>query len=214
MTLVAAACGPGEPTAPPPDSVAPSAPAGSPTGPSPEPVATPPTSEPVTPAPATTQPGTPEPASPDPANEHSDPPAAGADACAGTDENRDFYASVADAVSWAVYCPDLPDGWFVVCGQYRLASGGRMEISYRGPNGAGLMLQEGSFCAAGADCVPPGEDAGAAAFGDREGALVRTDGGWAVVVDRGEQPSWLLLLTGVAEPRARTIAGDLLHVGG
>jgi hypothetical protein len=75
------------------------------------------------------------------------------------------------------------------------------------------MLQEGSYCTAGADCVPPGEEIGAAAFGDREGTLVRIDGGWAVAVDRGQQPSWLLMVTGVDEARARTIAGDLLRVG-
>jgi len=75
------------------------------------------------------------------------------------------------------------------------------------------MLQEGWFCAAEADCVPPGEEVGTADFGDRPGSLVRIDGGWAVVVDRGRQPSWLVLLSGLEEGPARAIAADLLRVG-
>ena len=117
-------------------------------------------------------------------------------------------------MDWAVYCPVLPDGWFVGTGQWRQADGERLEISYRGPRGAGLMLQEGSFCPGAGDCVPPGEEVGQTAFGDREGTLVATDGGWAVVVDRGEQPSWLLTISGVGQAVARQIAADLVEVSG
>src|SRR5687768_6286945 len=69
-----------------------------------------------------------------------------ADACTGTDANRDFFESVATAVAWPVYCAVLPSGWFVDAGEYRLASGGRMEISYRGPAGASFELRQGAFC--------------------------------------------------------------------
>ena len=46
----------------------------------------------------------------------------------------------------------------------------------------------------------------------REGTLVETADGWAIVVDRGETPSWLLTLSGVSEAAARRIAADLLEV--
>jgi hypothetical protein len=134
--------------------------------------------------------------------------------CTGTDENLAFYREFAQVVEWAVYCPALPAGWFVGTGQWRQADGGRLEISYRGPHGAGAMLQEGSFCPGDGDCVPPGEDVEPIPFGDLEGMLVRTADGWAVVVGRGEQPSWLLTITGVDETDARQIASDLVEVGG
>jgi hypothetical protein len=135
-------------------------------------------------------------------------------ACTGNDENLAFFAEFSRVVDWTVYCPALPDGWFVGSGQWRQADGGRLEISYRGPRDAGLMLQEGSFCPGDSDCVPAGEDVGSTAFGDTEGTLVRTDDGWAIVVDRGERPSWLLTVSGVGEAAARAIAADLVPVAG
>ncbi len=140
-------------------------------------------------------------------------PPEGTGSCSGTPENQAFYRDVAAAVRWSVYCPALPAGWFVQSGQYRLADGGRLEITYRGPGGAGLMLQEGAFCPGG-DCVPGGDALGAVAFGDRDGTLLRTADGWAIAVDRGEPVSWLLRLSGVSEEAAREIAADLVRVSG
>jgi hypothetical protein len=210
LTIVVAACA--NSTATPKPSDAPSA--QSPVSEAPA------TAESATPELETIEPATPEPATPEPATgqptseaEPTDAPP-GAAACTGTDENVAFFAEFADVVDWKVYCPVLPKGWFVGTGQWRQADGGRLEISYRGPRGAGLMLQEGSFCPGDSDCVPTGEDVGPAAFGDMEGTLVRTDDGWAVVVDRGEKPSWLLTVTGVSEDAARAIAADMVMVGG
>jgi hypothetical protein len=170
-----------------------------------------PSSEPTTPEPASPEPPSAEPETPEP--ELTDLPASAAE-CTGTDENVAFYAEFARVVDWAVYCPVLPAGWFVGTGQWRQADGERLEISYRGPGGAGLMLQEGSFCPGDGDCVPTGEEVGPTAFGDREGTLVATDGGWAVVVDRGERPSWLLTISGVGQAAARQIAADVVVVSG
>ena len=170
-----------------------------------------PSSEPSAPEPASPEPPSAEPETPEP--EPTDAPA-GAGECTGSDENVAFYAEFAAIVDWAVYCPVLPAGWFVGTGQWRQADGERLEISYRGPQGAGLMLQEGSFCPGEGDCVPAGEEVGPTAFGDRDGTLVATDGGWAVVVDRGERPSWLLTISGVGQAAARQIAADLVEVGG
>ena len=162
-----------------------------------------PTDEPVATA---TPEGEPSPA------ESADPgPAA---ACSGSDENRDFYRAAAAALDWTVYCAVLPKGWFVGSGQYRQAGGGWVEIAYRGPSGARLELHEGAFCSAGDGCVPAGTDAGDASFGDKAGTFVALDeGGWAVVVDRGEPISWLAVGTGLDEAAFRDIAGDLAAVG-
>jgi hypothetical protein len=157
---------------------------------------------------------TPVPASPSPGDGSGSPGLAAS--CTGSDDNREFYASVAADVEWTLYCPVLPGGWFVVSGEYRLASGGgRMEITYRGPSGAGLELHEGVFCSEDDGCVPPGSDAGEASFGGMSGALVALDGGgWAVVVDRGAAISWMAVITGVDEAAARVIAQGLVSVEG
>lgn len=141
--------------------------------------------------------------------------AAGAEACSGSNENRDFFASMAAAVDWPVYCPVLPDGWFVENGQYRLADGGRLEIVYRGPQRAQIQLDEGAFCTIQGGCVPPGQDVGTATFDGRDGELVALDNGsWAIALDREASLSWLLIVTGLDEASARSIAAGLVVVGG
>jgi hypothetical protein len=120
---------------------------------------------------------------------------------------------MAAAVNWTVYCPVLPDGWFVDDGQYRLANGGWMRIGYEGPGDARIMLEQGAFCTESDGCVPAGRDIGATPMGDRSGTLVATDdGGWSIVADRGTTPSWLLVVIGLGEADARSIADDLLPV--
>ena len=211
VVLIAACAGPSETTAPSPApaTVVPAAPVPGTDAPSPAP----PISEPATPAPATPELPVSEAPSPSLEPEPTDgAPVAGE--CTGSDENLAFFEEFARAVDWPVYCPVLPSGWFVGAGQWRQADGARLEISYHGPGGAGLLLQEGAFCPGGGDCVPPGDDLGPAGFGDREGTLVATADGWAVVVGRGDMPSWLLTVSGVGEAAARRIASDLVEVGG
>ena len=170
------------------------------------------------PAPATEEPATPKPPVSDAPSLTTVPESTADDEgplagqCTGTDENVEFFAQFAEVVDWPVYCPALPSGWFVGTGQWRQVDGPRLEISYRGPGGAGLLLQQGAYCPGEGDCVPPGDDLGATAFGDREGTLIGTVDGWAVVVDRGDTPSWLLTMTGVSEAAARRIAADLVQV--
>lgn len=161
-----------------------------------------------------------DPTTPAPTATGSDPsadPSQGAGsaaACTGSDENRDFFASMAAAVDWTVYCPVVPDGWFVEDGQYRLAGGGWMEISYNGPGDARFVLRQGAFCKTDDGCIPQGSDVGETTFGDRTARFIATsDGGWAAVVDRGATPSWLLVVQGLDEASARSIAVDLLAVG-
>jgi hypothetical protein len=134
--------------------------------------------------------------------------------CTGSDENQEFFAQFARIVDWPVYCPALSTGWFVGTGQWRQADGPRLEISYRGPGGAGLLLQQGAYCLGEGDCVPPGDDRGQTAFADQEGTLIAAAEGWAIVVDPGDTPSWLLTITGVDEAAARRIASNLVEVDG
>ena len=188
-----------------------------------------PTVEATTPATASTEPSgepateTPAPgetpgASGSPSPAGSDLPGGGsanAAACSGSAENRDFYASLAAAVDWPVYCPVLPDGWFVENGQYRLADGGRLEIAFRGPQRAQVTLDEGAFCTIPGGCVPAGQDVGPTAFGGRDGTLVALDdGSWAVALDREGSISWMLIVTGLDEATARSIAAGMVVVGG
>jgi hypothetical protein len=164
----------------------------------PEPVATPaPTAEPPTEPAASGEPG----ASGQPGS---------AAACTGTDDNRTFFANVAAAFDWPVYCAVLPARWSVATGSYRSAGGGKMEISYKGPGGARFELHEGAFCDLPEGCVPNGPDGGTAAFGDLSGTLVTgDDGSYAVVVDRGKARSWLAVGVGLDLDTFKGFAADL-----
>jgi hypothetical protein len=135
------------------------------------------------------------------------------EACAGTDENKAFYAKAAADIDWPVYCPVLPARWFVSSGNYSGRGVGQLSISYKGPSGATLSLQEGAFCETSDGCVPPGTDSGEASFGDQPGTLVTLDdGGYAIVVRRAETPSWLAVATGIDEATFREIAADFVRI--
>jgi hypothetical protein len=177
-------------------------------GPTPETTPGPPS---ASDAPSSTATATDEPLPTETSTTSPTPAGAGsAAACSGDDRNQDFYASMAAAVEWTVYCPVLADGWFVDDGRYRLAGGGWLEISYDGPGEARLSLRQGAFCTSDDGCVPGGQPVGQTAFGDRTGDLVATDdGAFVIVVDRGATPSWLLVVNGLDEAAARAVAGDL-----
>lgn len=133
--------------------------------------------------------------------------------CSGNDSNREFFANVAAAFDWPVYCAVLPARWVVEGGLYRSAGGGRMEITYKGPGGARFELREGAFCDVPEGCVPGGPDAGDAAFGDLSGTLVTADDGrYAVVVDRGAARSWLAIGTALDVEVFKGFAADLALV--
>jgi hypothetical protein len=195
--------------------------------PSPTPVASvsaPPSSQPPT-EPSPTAPVTPAPtaspaeaATPTPTAGTSDAPspsgeAGSADACSGNDDNRTFFAEAARDVAWPVYCAVLPERWFVDGGTYRTSGGGWLEIAYQGPNGARFELHQGAFCEDADGCVPDGPDTGTAAFGDLSGTLVTgNDGRYAVVVDRGQDLSWVAIGDGLDAQAFEDLAADLLLV--
>jgi hypothetical protein len=115
-----------------------------------------------------------------------------ASVCSGAKDTPDFYESFAGSVNFPVYCAVLPAGWSLVSGTYRLANGGHITISFRRKaDNATFQLDEGSFCADNSGCVPSGTAAGTGPFGDLSGSLVQTSTGFALVVAKGEKPSWL-----------------------
>jgi len=139
--------------------------------------------------------------------------AGSSEACTGTEDNREFFGDVAEAFDLPVYCAVLPDGWAVESGQYRSAGGGWMVIAYQGPGRAGFELHEGAHCAEGDSCTPDGPDTGTTAFGDQPGTLVTAnDGRYAVVVDRGEQISWMAVGHGVDLQTFKAFAANLVRV--
>jgi hypothetical protein len=121
-----------------------------------------------------------------------------ASVCSGAKDTPDFYESFAGAVNFPVYCAVLPAGWSLVSGTYRLASGGHITISFRRrADSATFELDEGSFCADDSGCVPSGSPAGTGPYGDLSGSLVQTTSGFALVVAKGEKPSWLATSNGL-----------------
>lgn len=171
----------------------------------------------ATPEPVETEPPSEPPESAEPSEDPTDVPSPSAepgvaDACTGTDGNRDFFAAVADAVTWPVYCPSLTGRWFVDSGRYRLAGGGWLEVAYRGPDGARITLREGAYCD-GDDCVSGGTDLGPADFGDMPGTLLDVGGGgFAILVDPDGPNAWELIASGLSEAAVRAIAADLALV--
>ena len=138
-----------------------------------------------------------------------------ADGCTGSDANRQFFSSVALAVDWTVLCGALPKGWYVSTGSYRLANGGKLLVSYKGPSGATLELSEGAYCSFPGACVPAGTQVGDAAMGPLTGLLIEIDGGgYAIVVDPARNLGWLLEAHGIDEATTRDLAAALFEVAG
>ena len=135
-------------------------------------------------------------------------------ACTGSDDNRTFFAGVAAQVDCTVVCAVLPKRWFVSSGSFRLAKGGKLLISYKGPNGATLSISEGVWCTDASGCVPSGPDLGNAALGPMSGTLIAVDGGgFAVSVGGGKPTSWLLETLGLDQETTVELAAAAVAVG-
>ena len=144
------------------------------------------------------------------------PPGTPSAGCSGSDANRVFFRQAAASMAWPVYCPVLADGWFVETGSFRLANGGHLEVTYRGPDGAKVAFVEGNVCD-GTDvetCAPRDAVIGPATFGDRDGTLGRLANGLVLDVDRGANPSWRATGLGLTEEAFRAICAALLVVEG
>jgi hypothetical protein len=137
-----------------------------------------------------------------------------AKACTGSAKTRDFFTAIAEAVAWPVYCAVLPAGWFVETGEYRLANGGQMVISYRTNAGGHLELREGRWCTDSEPaCSPHDSVIGPASFGGLTGQLTTSGGELVLYVDPGEPASWTATGVGVDEATFRSICSRLALVG-
>ncbi|MGH2464352.1 MAG: hypothetical protein ACRDGI_02735 [Candidatus Limnocylindrales bacterium] len=144
------------------------------------------------------------------ASDESPSPSSSAAVCSGAKDTPDFYEAFAGSVSFPVYCAVLPAGWSLVSGQYRLANGGHITISFRRKaDSATFELDEGSFCGDSTGCVPAGTASGSGPFGDLSGNLVQTSGGFALVVAKGEKPSWLAVGNGLDQAAFLALTGAL-----
>jgi hypothetical protein len=174
-----------------------------------EPSAVPPEST----APSASPESTPS-ASPTP-GETTPPPTPGEASCSGSNDNRAFFEQAASVMSWAVYCAVLPTGWYVETGSYRLAAGGHLEITYRGPSDAHLAMAEGNICDQTTDvdtCAPRDAVIGPAAFDDQAGELGRLSNGLVLDVNRGGDPSWRVTGIGLSEADFTAICAAMYHV--
>jgi hypothetical protein len=212
VALLVAACG-GTATPTPAPSRPPATPSASDGVPTGEPTVEP-TDEPTPPGEPTPEPTldpTDEPT--DEPSEEPSPPGGTADECTGSDDNRAFYVGVADAVTWDVYCPVLPAGWFVDAGDFRLSGGGRMDIAYKGPGGRRIEIRQGTYCAGDTGCIPAGPDAGTASYGGRAARLVDVGGGAWLVVAEGGDVNWEARGTGMDGPTLAGLTADFVRVG-
>jgi len=144
------------------------------------------------------------------------PPGSPSDACSESDANRVFFRQAAASMAWSVYCAALGDGWFVEAGSFHLANSGRLDVTYRGPEGAQVALVEGNVCE-GEDveaCAPRDAVISPAPFGDRDGTLGRLANGLVLDVDRGANPSWRATGLGLTEEAFRAICAGLVAVEG
>ena len=137
--------------------------------------------------------------------------------CSGSDDNRGFFRQAANSMDWAVYCAVLDGGWFLEDGDFALAGGGRLNVTYRGPGDAHLAIVEGRVCPTGTDvdaCAPRDSVIGPAEFGDQAGELGRLANGLVLDVDRGANPSWRSTGLGLSEDEFRAISAAFIVVEG
>jgi len=184
----------------------------------PTPVATP--TPPPTPTPAPTD--TPVAGSPTPA-----PPTAKASAtptvgpkgpaggCTGDADKRAFFADAANKLPFSVYCAALPSDWLFASANYTLPSGGVLNITYKGPAGAQIALQEGAFCLTSASaCSAHDKVIGPAKFGDLAGSLdtLGPNLGFAIYVGPGTTHGYTAKGTGVTQATFTRIVAGLVKV--
>ena len=121
-------------------------------------------------------------------------------------------------MAWAVYCPVLPDRWYLENGSYQLGNGGILAATYRGPSQAHISIVEGNVCATfGSEvdlCVPRDLVIGPASIGDLKGELGRLGSGLVLDVDRGANPSWRVTGLGLSQGDFEAIAAAFARVGG
>jgi hypothetical protein len=183
-----------------------------PTG-TPTPIATP------TPTPTPVPTDTPVPGSPTPSPTakptptQSIGPKGPAGSCSGDAEKQAFFADAANKLPFPVYCGALPGGWIFSSAGYTQPNGGVLNITYKGPNGAKVDIQEGAFCLVSASaCSAHVKVLGTAKFGDMAGTLDTLGSGFVVYVAPGTARGYTATGTGLAQGAFSGIVVALVKV--
>ena len=139
-----------------------------------------------------------------------------ASTCSGSAGNKAFWAQVSPLMSWDVYCAILPSGWGVSAspgGGYDQSSGGSLYMSYSGPDGETIRLDEGAFCTTDSTTCASGTALGTARFGDLPGSLYSLSGGsFAVYVNPGTSKGYSLKGSGISRSAFVSLAAALARV--
>jgi hypothetical protein len=141
----------------------------------------------------------------------SEAPSPSSDApCTSSTTNPTFFSTIAESVSWTVYCAVLPAGWYFQLGNYDLNGAGQMTVTYKGPGGVHLQLQEGAFCTGGESvCATHDSIIGPTAYGDQTGQLMTLVPGYVVYVSPGVPPSWAAASVDLPESTFVRLVADL-----
>ena len=133
--------------------------------------------------------------------------------CSGDADKRAFFADAANKLPFAVYCAALPSGWTFASANYTQPSGGVLNVTYKGPAGAQIALQEGAFCTTSAGaCSPHDKVIGPAKFGDLAGTLDTLGSGFAIYVSAGTTHGYTAKGTGVTQATFTSIVAALVKV--
>jgi hypothetical protein len=133
--------------------------------------------------------------------------------CVPAPGDKQYWTEASSAMSWDVYCPVLPSGWFVTGGSYD-GSAGTIHMAYGGPGGATLVIDEGAFCtSSAATCSPHSTVVGTTEFGDLTGSLdTLADGGLAVYINAGTATGYSLTGASLSQADFTSIAATLVKV--
>jgi hypothetical protein len=141
------------------------------------------------------------------------PSPTGVAACSGTATQQAFFADAANKLPFGVYCGVLPGGWYFTAGNYTQPSGGIFNVTYKGPGGAQIVIQEGAFCTGGAvTCSPHDAALGSAKFGGMAGTLVSVGSGFAIYVAPGTAAAYTAKGTGISQATFVSITAGLVKV--
>jgi hypothetical protein len=107
--------------------------------------------------------------------------------------------------------------WTVITGQWLGGTEQWLQISYKGPHGAQISLQEGAFCTGGASlCTPHDSVIGQAAFGDLTAGLDALGPdpsfGYAIYIGAGTRQGYTITGTGLTQDAFTAIAAALIKV--
>jgi hypothetical protein len=138
-------------------------------------------------------------------------PTSVAAACTGTADHKAFFADAAHALHFNVYCAVLPKGWWLQEGKYEH---GALFVYYKNSAGAGIELNEGSFCADPSTCLSGYPTLGAGSFGDMAGTLhlMNPTPTYGIFVNVHSTPAYAIMGVGLTQAKFVQIAAALHRV--